>query len=89
MWIGVGKVLQQGTREIHQNLSMEQQSANDGLKERGVAVKWTNLGNCMPRGSKTMKSNQLLCGRGVPCKDEGLKKGNFLKPRLANYNCIL
>ena len=28
----------------------------------------------MPRGSKTMKSNQLLCGRGVPCKDEGLEK---------------
>ena len=28
----------------------------------------------MLRGSKTMKSNQLLCGRGVPCKDEGLEK---------------
>ena len=44
--------------------------------------------NCMPRGSKTMKSNQLLCGRGVPCKDEGLEKGNFLKPYLADYNYI-
>ena len=77
MWIGVGKIIKQGTRKSHQNLSMEQQSANDGLKEKGAAVKWTNLGNCMPRGSKTMKSNQLLCGRGVPCKDEGLKKGSF------------
>ena len=42
--------------------------------------------NYMPRGSKTMKSNQLLCGRGVPCKDEGLENGNFLKPCLANYD---
>ena len=67
---------------------MEQQSANDGLKEKGVAVKWTNLGNCMPRGSKTMKSNQLLCGRGVPYKDVGLEKGSFLKPYLADYNYI-
>ena len=44
----------QGTRENHPNLSMEQQSANDGLKEKCVAVKWTNQGNCMPRGSNTM-----------------------------------
>ena len=29
-----------------------------------------------------MKSNQLLCGRGVPCKDVGLEKGSFLKPYL-------
>ena len=43
----------------------------------------------MPRGSKTMKSNQMLCGTGVPCKDEGLEKGNFLKHCLANYNYIL
>ena len=39
----------------------------------------------MPRGSKTMKSNQLLCGRGVPCEDVGLEKGSFPKPYLANY----
>ena len=44
--------------------------------------------NCMPRGSKTMKSNQLLCGRGVPCEDVGLEKGSFLKPYLADYNYI-
>ena len=43
-------------------------------------------GNCMPRGSKTMKSNQLFCGKGVPQKDEGLEKGNFFKPYLANYD---
>ena len=58
---------------------------SDFLKEKGAAVKWTNLGNCMPIGSKTMQSNQLLCGRGVPCKDEGGKKGGFL----ADYSYIL
>ena len=67
---------------------MEHQSANDGLKEKSAVVKWTNLGNCMPRGSKTMKSNQLLYGRGVPCKDVGLEKGSFLKPYLTDYNYI-
>ena len=78
MWIGIGKIIQQGTRESHQNLSMEHKSASDGLKEKNVAVKGTNLGNYMPRGSKTMKSNQLLCGRGVPYKDVGLSwKGKF------------
>ena len=41
--------------------------------------------NYMPRVAKTMKSNQLLCGRGIPCKDEGLEKGNFLNKCLANY----
>ena len=54
-----------------------------------TTVKWTNLGNRMPRGSKTMKSNQLLSGRGVPCEDVGLEKGSFLKPYLADYNYIL
>ena len=34
-------------------MSVEQQSASDCLKEKGATVKWTNLGNCMPRGSKT------------------------------------
>ena len=43
----------------------------------------------MPRGSKTMKSNQLLCRKGVRCKDEGLEKGNFLKPYLVDYNYLL
>ena len=54
-----------------------------------VAINMDKSGNRMPRGSYTMNSNQLFCGRGVPCKDEGLEKGNFLKPRLANYNYIL
>ena len=89
MWIGVGKIIQQRTRESHQNLSMEQQSASDCLKEKCAAVNMDKSGNCMPRGSKTMKSNQLLCGRGVPCKDEGTENGSFLKPSLADYNYIL
>ena len=63
-------------------------SASDSLKEKCVAVNMEKSGNCMPRGSKTMKSNQLLCGRGVPCKDVGLEKGSFLKPYLADYNYV-
>ena len=38
MWIGVGKLIQQGTRESHQNLSAEQQSAGDFLKKKCAAV---------------------------------------------------
>ena len=86
MGIGVGKLIQQGTRESHHNLNAEQQSTSDCLKKKCVAVNMDKSGNCMPRGRKTMKSNQLLCGKGVPCKDEGLEKGNFLKPYLANYD---
>ena len=78
--------MQQGTRESHHNLSVEKKSDSDFLKEKCATVKMDKSRNCMPRGSKTMKSNQLLCGRGVPCKDEGLEKGNFLKPYLANYD---
>ena len=86
MWIGVGKLIQQGTRESHQNWSVEKQSASDCLKEKCVSLNMDKYRNYMPRGSNTMKSNQLLCGRGVSCKDKGLEKGNFLKPYLANYN---
>ena len=51
-----------------------------------TAVKWTNLDSCMPRGSQDYAVNQLLRGRGIPCKDEGFEKGKFsLKPCLANY----
>ena len=53
-----------------------------------IAVKWKNLESCMPEVARTMKANQLLCGRGVPCKDEGFEKGKFLKPCLVNYNYI-
>ena len=42
MWIGVGKLIQQGTREIHQNLSREQQSASDFLKEKCATVNMDN-----------------------------------------------
>ena len=84
MWIGVGKLIQQGTRESHQNLNVEKQSTSDCLKKKCVVLNMDKSENCMPRGSKTMKSNQLLCGKGVPSRDEGLEKGNFLKPYLAN-----
>ena len=64
------------------------QSTSGYLKKKCVVVNMDKSRNCMPRGSKTMKSNQLLCGRGVSCKNEGLEKGNFLKPYLADYNYI-
>ena len=88
MWIGVGKLIQQGTRENHPNMIMEQQSASNFLKEKCVVVNMDKSRNCMSRSSKTMKSNQLLCGRGVPCEDVGLEKGSFPKPYLADYNYI-
>ena len=44
MWIGVGKLIQQGIRESHQNLNVEQQSASDCLKEKCAAVNMNNLG---------------------------------------------
>ena len=75
-----------GNKGESPELSVEQQSASDCLKEKCAAINMDKSGNCMPRGSKAMKSNQLLCGRGVPCKDEGLEKGNFLKPCLDNYD---
>ena len=43
-----------------------------------VAVNMDKSKNCMPRGSKTMNSNQLLCGRGIPCKDEGFEREHSL-----------
>ena len=52
-------------------------NASDCMKEKCAVVNMGKSRNCMPRGSKTMKSNQLLCGRGVPFKDERLKKGSF------------
>ena len=73
MWIDVGKLIQWGTRESHRNLSMKQQSANDGY----CYQKGTNLDNCMPRGSKDYEVNQLLCGKEVLCQDERLEKGSF------------
>ena len=56
MWIGVGKLIQQGTRESL-NLNVEQQSDSDFLKEKCAAVNMEKSRNCMPRRSKTMKSN--------------------------------
>ena len=85
MWIGIGKLILQATRESHQSLNVVLQSTSDCLVKKCATVNMDKSGNCMPRGSKTMKSNQLLCGRGVPYKDEGHEKENFLKPYLANY----
>ena len=56
MWIGVKKLIQQGIRESHQNLSMDQQNSSDCLKEKCTAVNMDKSGNCMPRDNKTMKS---------------------------------
>ena len=64
------------------------ENASDCVKEKCVVVNMNKSRNCMPRGSKTMKSNQVLCGREVPCKNEGLEKGSFLKPYIADYNYI-
>ena len=50
-----------------------------------VVVNMDKSENCMPRGSRTLKTNQLLYGRGVPFKDEGFERGNFLNPCLTNY----
>ena len=35
--------------------------------------------------AKTMKSNQLLCGRGIPSKDEGFEKESPLKTCIDIY----
>ena len=61
---------------------MEQQSANDGLKEKGAAVKWTNLGNCMPRGSKTMKSTSYCVEEEFHTRMWDLKREVSLNPIL-------
>ena len=83
MWIGIGKLIQWGTRVRYQNLSMEQQSANDGH-----CYKMDKSGQLHARSSKDYEVHQLLCGQGVPCEDVGLEKGSFLKPYLADYNYI-
>ena len=85
MWIGVGNLIQHGTRESHQNWNVVLQSTSGCLKNKCVAVNMDNPGIACLEVARTMKSNQLLCGRAVPCKDEGLEKGNFLNPHLINY----
>ena len=69
-------------------MRMEHQSASNCLKEKCPAVNMDKYRDCMPRDSKTMKSNQLLCGRGVPCKDEGLKREISLNPVLLIKNFV-
>ena len=89
MWIGVGNLIQQGTRENHQSLNEEQKSTSGCLKKNVLLSIWTNPRIAFLEVEKIMKLNQLLCGRGIPCKDEGLEKGNFLNPCLGNYIYIL
>ena len=68
---------------------MEHPSASDCLKEKCAATNMDDYpGIACREVARTMKSNQFLCGRGVPCKDERLEKGNFLKLYLADYNYI-
>ena len=43
---------------------------------------WTNPGIACLEVAKTMKSNQLLCGRGIPCKIRDLKREISLTPVL-------
>ena len=43
---------------------------------------WTNLRIACLEVAKTMKSNQLLCGRGIPCKDEGFEREDSITPIL-------
>ena len=82
MWIGVGKIIQQGTRENHQSLNEERKSTSGCLKKNVLLAIWTNPRIACLEVAKIMKSNQLLCGRGVPCKDEGFEKENTLNPVL-------
>jgi len=73
MWIGVGKLIQQGTREITR-IECEAVKCMMLGKRNMFVVNMDDYPNCMPRGSKTIKSNPAVCGRGVPCKDEDLKR---------------
>ena len=43
---------------------------------------WTNPRIAFLEVAKTMKSNQQLCGRVIPCKDEGFERENSLTPVL-------
>ena len=62
---------------------------SDCLKEKGATVKWTNLRNCMLRGSKTMQSNQLCVEEEFHARMRDVKREVSLKPYIADYNYIL
>ena len=47
-----------------------------------AAIRWTNLDNCMPRGSKDCEVNQLLCGKEFHEKMRDLKGKFSLGPIL-------
>ena len=89
MWIGIGNIIQQETRESHQNLSMEQQKASDCLKEKCAAIEWINMDSCVPRGSKDHEVKLATVWKRNSMQRWGIWKGKFLNPCLANYICIL
>ena len=82
MGIGVGKLIQQVTRENHQNLNEEQKSTSGCFDKKMLLSIWTIPRIACLEVAMTMKSNQLLCGRGIPCKDEGFERENSLTPIL-------
>ena len=62
---------------------MEQQSANDSRY-----YQMDKSGQLYARSSKDCEVNQLLCGQGVPCQDEGFEREVFIRPHLADYDYI-
>ena len=52
MWIGVGKLIQQGKRRNHQSLNVVVQGTSGYLKKKCVAINMDKSRNWMPRGSK-------------------------------------
>ena len=81
MGIGIGKLIQQGTRENHQNLN-EEQKVLAVAEKNCVVVNMDNSRIACLEIAKTMKLNQLLCERGIPSKDEGFEKEIPLNPVL-------
>ena len=60
MWIGIGKLIQEGRKENHHSLNVVLQSTSDCLMKKCGAVNMDKSRNCMPRGSKTMKSKPVV-----------------------------
>ena len=63
-------------------MNEEKKITSGFLKNKCVAVNMDNLRIACLEIAKTMKSNQLLYGRGIPSKDEVFEKENPLNPVL-------
>ena len=72
----------------HQNLN-EEQKVLAVAENNCVAVNMDNSRIACLEIAKTMKSDQLLCGRGIPGKDEGFENGNFLNLALLTILCFI